>query len=57
MRKRLKEFWLDESGQDLTEYVLLVALIALVTVTAMTGVATVINQVWSNAAKNLSSAI
>ena len=57
MTKRLKELWLDDSGQDLTEYVLLVALVALVTVTAIVGAATVINQAWSNAARNLSSAI
>jgi Flp pilus assembly pilin Flp len=57
MTKRLRELWLDDVGQGLTEYVLLVALIALVTVAAMTGVAAVISQVWSNAARNLSSAI
>jgi len=41
MTKRLRELWLDTAGQDSAEYGLLLALIALVTVAAITGIATV----------------
>jgi Flp pilus assembly pilin Flp len=50
-------FWCDETGQDLTEYALLLVLIAMVSISAMTGLALAIKSVWSNAAQNLSSTI
>ena len=43
-----------EEGQDLVEYALLVALIALVCVTAVGSVATAINTVFSNISASLS---
>jgi pilus assembly protein Flp/PilA len=43
-----------EEGQDLVEYALLVALIALVCVTGVSNVATAINTVFSNISASLS---
>jgi pilus assembly protein Flp/PilA len=44
----------NEEGQDLVEYALLVALIALVCVTGISNVATAINTVFSNISASLS---
>lgn len=56
MRNLLKRLWAEEEGQDLTEYALLLALIALGAITAMKSLAGTINNVFSNAAGNLTSA-
>lgn len=48
MQALLKAVWTDESGQDTTEYVLLVALIALAVTVGMTLLATNINQAFSD---------
>ncbi len=48
MQSLLKALWSDESGQDTTEYVLLVALIALAVTAGMTVLATNINQAFSD---------
>jgi len=40
--------WKEESGQDLTEYALLLVLIALAAVTAMKGLANAISNVYNN---------
>lgn len=47
--------WSQESGQDLAEYALLLVLIAMVSMSAIVGLAAAINSVWSNAARNLIS--
>jgi pilus assembly protein Flp/PilA len=44
MKNLLRRLWRDEEGQDLIEYALLVALVALAAVTGMQGLATAINQ-------------
>ncbi|MDX1396076.1 MAG: Flp family type IVb pilin [Gemmatimonadota bacterium] len=54
MQKFLNALWRDESGQDATEYVLLVVLIALAITAGMTVLATGINGAFSNAATTLS---
>ncbi len=41
-------FWTDDSGQDLAEYALLIALIALVVIGAVTLLGTQINTVFTN---------
>lgn len=46
----------DESGQDLIEYALVAALIALGAVTAMSGLSTAINGAFSTVASRLTSA-
>jgi pilus assembly protein Flp/PilA len=51
----LKRLWKEEEGQDLTEYALLLALIALAAIVTMKSLATAINAVFSNAAANLST--
>lgn len=53
MKSLLKRLWREQSGQDLTEYALLLVLIALVAVAALSGLATAINTVYNGVAKNL----
>ena len=55
MRTLFKKLWTDESGQDATEYVLLVVLIALAVTAGMTILATGINGGFNNAATQLGS--
>lgn len=54
MKDLFKRLWKDESGQDLTEYALLLVLIALVCITAMQGLATAVKTVYNAAANDLS---
>jgi len=56
MKNLVLRLWRDEAGQDLTEYALLMVLIALASIVAMKGLAGAISNVYSNAASNLSSA-
>jgi len=56
MQKFFKNLWTDEAGQDATEYVLLVVLIALAITAGMTVLATGINGAFSNASTTLNSA-
>jgi pilus assembly protein Flp/PilA len=53
MKGLLKRLWQEEEGQDLTEYALLVVLIALAAVTAMKGLATAISTTFTSIATNL----
>lgn len=53
----LYRLWKDESGQDLTEYALLLVLIALAAIAAINGIATSIENVFNSASSNLSSSI
>jgi pilus assembly protein Flp/PilA len=53
MKKLLNRLWQEQEGQDLTEYALLVVLIALAAVTAMKGLATAISSAFSSIATNL----
>jgi pilus assembly protein Flp/PilA len=55
MKNLLVRLWKEEQGQDLTEYALLLVLIALGAITAMGGLASTINSVFGNAAAKLSS--
>ena len=52
----LRGLWKDESGQDLTEYALLMVLIALVAVVSMRTLGESVSNVFSNAAQNLTTA-
>jgi len=52
----LKELWQQEDGQDLTEYVLLLAFIALTTAALVTAPAASVNQLWSAENVTLSTA-
>ncbi len=42
----LRRLWQDEDGQDLTEYVLLLAFVALTTAALVTGPMSSVNQIW-----------
>jgi len=55
MKQLFIRLWKDEAGQDLTEYALLIVLIALAAITAVKGLATAIATVFNNAATNLST--
>ena len=55
MKKHLLRLWREEKGQDLTEYALLLVLLSLAAVTFLTPLATAINNVFSNAAANLTT--
>ncbi len=55
MKRLLSRLWRDEAGQDLTEYALLLVLIALAAIVSMQTLANTINNVFSNAAVNLST--
>ncbi len=54
MKTLWMRIWKEEEGQDLTEYALLLVLIALAAVTAMGNLATAISAVFSNAGTGLS---
>src|SRR5579862_9392596 len=49
----LKKLWKEEEGQDLTEYALLLVLVALAAIGSLGTLATAINKTFSNAAQNL----
>mgnify|MGYP003573748351 CR=1 FL=1 len=56
MLAQFKNLWVDESGQDLVEYALLVALIAIVVIAALNILGPIIATVFNNIASNLQSA-
>jgi pilus assembly protein Flp/PilA len=56
MKNLLKLLWQEQKGQDLTEYALLLALIALGAITSMKTIAGVINNLFANAASNIGTA-
>jgi Flp pilus assembly pilin Flp len=56
MRKTMAWLWRDEAGQDLTEYALLLVMLSLAVVASMGTIATTLENVFSNAAANLSTA-
>ncbi len=55
MSKLAKRLWQDETGQDLTEYALLLVLIALVCVVTIKTLGQAISNVYTNASTNLST--
>ena len=55
MKTLLARLWKEEEGQDLTEYALLLVLIALASMAALTPLAKAINSVFSHAAVNLNA--
>jgi Flp pilus assembly pilin Flp len=57
MQALLKTLWTDESGQDTTEYVLLVALIALAVTAGMSILAQNINTAFSEAGALLDGSV
>ena len=55
MRNVLAQLWKEEHGQDLTEYALLVTLVALGSVAAMGSLSHAISKAFSSAATNLTT--
>jgi Flp pilus assembly pilin Flp len=55
MKDLLSQLWKEENGQDLTEYALLVVLVALGSVTAMGSLSHAISKAFSSAAANLTT--
>ncbi len=55
MREQIRALWQDESGQDLTEYALLIVLVALAAVASMKALAKAISTVYSNTATNITT--
>ena len=53
MKNLFVRLWREEEGQDLTEYALLVVLLALAAVAGIKGLATAISSTFANAAANL----
>jgi pilus assembly protein Flp/PilA len=56
MKQVFRRLWQEEDGQNLTEYALLLVLIALAATASMNTLASTIRNVFSNASSNLSSA-
>ena len=56
MTDLLKLLWQEQTGQDLTEYAPLLALLALGAITSMRTLANMINAIFANAASNISTA-
>lgn len=54
MKTLIKRLWKEEDGQDLTEYALLLALVALATIASIGNLAAAIQTVFSGAASNMS---
>ena len=54
--RALKRFWQEEEGQDLTEYVLLLAFVALTTAALITGPMSSVNKIWVVGNSDLSTA-
>ena len=55
MKETFLRLWREEEGQDLTEYALLLVLLSLAAVAFLGPLATAINNVFSNAAANLTT--
>ncbi len=56
MKELVMRLWREEEGQDLTEYALLLVLLSLAAVAFLSPLATAVNNVFSNAASNLTTA-
>ena len=56
VKQAIKRLWQEDKGQDLTEYALLLVLVALVAIATMQTLGNTISNVFANAASNLTSA-
>ena len=55
MKQFFKRFWKDTEGQDLVEYALIVAAVALALIATLRGIATAINSVYESISVALGS--
>lgn len=56
MKNFILRFWREESGQDLIEYTLLLAFIALASAAIFSSAGGSVSSIWNSAGTNLSSA-
>jgi Flp pilus assembly pilin Flp len=56
MKQHFSRLWKEEEGQDLTEYALLLVLIALAAIAVMGQLGSAVNQVFSKGSSTLNSA-
>ncbi|MBV9033014.1 MAG: Flp family type IVb pilin [Acidobacteriaceae bacterium] len=56
MTSILKAFWQEEDGQDMVEYALLLAFVALAAVALLGGVSGKVSTIWTNVNTNLANA-
>jgi Flp pilus assembly pilin Flp len=56
IKSTLKAFWQEEDGQDMVEYALLLAFVALAGVALLSGVKGSISTIWTSVNTNLSTA-
>ncbi len=56
MKDLVGRLWTEENGQDLTEYALLLALLALGAIATVRTLATTVNNVFQNSASNIATA-
>jgi pilus assembly protein Flp/PilA len=56
MVEALKNFWVEEDGQDLVEYALLIGFVAIAAVAGLSTMATNIGTIWTNINTKLTSA-
>jgi Flp pilus assembly pilin Flp len=52
----MQKFWQDESGQDLIEYTLLLAFVALASASLFLSAGNSVSGIWGNASSQLSAA-
>jgi Flp pilus assembly pilin Flp len=52
----MRNFWNDEQGQDLIEYTLLIAFVALASAALFIGAGTSVKSIWTTTNTNLSQA-
>jgi pilus assembly protein Flp/PilA len=57
MKNLLRRLWREEEGQDLVEYALLIALIALAVTAGMSSLAVAINTAFSTLGSKLTSSV
>jgi len=55
MKNLLKRLWIEEEGQDLTEYALLLVLLTLAAIGSLSTLAVAVNGVFSRASTNLTT--
>lgn len=56
MMQVIRNFWTDEQGQDLIEYTLLLAFVALAAAALFTNVGTSISTIWTSASTRTAAA-
>jgi Flp pilus assembly pilin Flp len=56
INRAFNSLWQEESGQDMVEYALLLAFVALAAVSLLSGVKTSISTIWTKVSTNLSTA-